>query len=228
MHSSLKLGAAALALATAAQAPAAVIGTLTFDQPNGVVLSNVPIDIDVTLTLDTASDAITTDGDGNITSGLTEADIIAAGADPAEVLRTFLTVAFECTGTFTAACISGPPYDFDFDLTDFYFETNYSLQPGESYGFRFGIFTPTGGNAPAGTYSFYNAIAQFGIQENDGDVFYSRIADTCQNQDDACAFTREVLAAPGIPEPASWAMMIAGFGLAGTAARSRRRRVVTA
>ncbi|MBZ4119981.1 PEPxxWA-CTERM sorting domain-containing protein, partial [Escherichia fergusonii] len=27
----------------------------------------------------------------------------------------------------------------------------------------------------------------------------------------------------GVPEPATWAMMIAGFGLAGAAARSRRR-----
>lgn len=209
-------------LSFAGPASGAVIGTLSFDQPTGTVLSNVPIDINVTLTLDAASDAITTDSDGNITSGLTADDIAAAGADPAEVLRTFLTVGFECTGSFTASCISGPPYDFDFDLTDFFFETDYSLQPGESYSFRFGVFTPTGGNAPGGTYSFYNAIAQFGIQENDGDVFYARIAETCPQQNPACAFTRTVTAAPAIPEPASWAMMIAGFGIAGWAARSRR------
>lgn len=212
----------ASALSFCGPASAAVIGTLSFDQPTGTALSNVPIDIDVTLTLDATSDAITTDADGNITSGLSADDISAAGADPDEVLRTFLTVAFECTGSFTANCISGPPYDFDFDLTDFYFETDFSLQPGESFSFRFGIFTPTGGSAPAGTYSFYNAIAQFGIQENDGDVFYSRIAETCPQQNAACAFTRTVTAAPAIPEPANWALMIAGFGLAGWAARSRR------
>jgi hypothetical protein len=34
-------------------------------------------------------------------------------------------------------------------------------------------------------------------------------------------------AAPGVPEPASWAMMIAGFGLAGAASR-RRKALVTA
>ena len=33
---------------------------------------------------------------------------------------------------------------------------------------------------------------------------------------------------PGIPEPASWAMMIAGFGLAGAAARRRTRKTVLA
>ena len=119
MYRTFKPAIAAVALATAAQAPAAVIATLTFDQPTGTVLSNVPIDVNVTLTLDAASDAITTDGSGNVTSGLSEADIVAAGADPAEVLRTFLGVAFECTGTFTAGCIGGPPYDFDFDLSRF-------------------------------------------------------------------------------------------------------------
>lgn len=35
--------------------------------------------------------------------------------------------------------------------------------------------------------------------------------------------------APGVPEPAAWALMLVGFGLAGTAMRSRQRRsMVTA
>ena len=32
------------------------------------------------------------------------------------------------------------------------------------------------------------------------------------------------LDAPGIPEPASWSLMIGGFGLAGASLRARRRR----
>lgn len=32
---------------------------------------------------------------------------------------------------------------------------------------------------------------------------------------------------PGVPEPASWAMMLAGFGIVGGAIRNRRRTVVT-
>lgn len=34
--------------------------------------------------------------------------------------------------------------------------------------------------------------------------------------------------APGVPEPASWAMLVAGFGLVGASARRRRAAVVTA
>ncbi len=214
--------AAALIAAAASPAPAAIIADFTFDTPSATVLSTANIDIDVTLTLDAMSDAITTDDDGNVTSGLTEADIVAAGADPTQVERTYLVVGFECSGNFTAVCINGPPYDFDFDLSQFQFARNYDQQAGESFGFRFGVFSPTGGNAPAGTYTFYNAIAQVAIQETDGDTFYYRFAETCPQQNSACAFTRTVQAAPTIPEPASWAMMIAGFGLAGVAARSRR------
>ncbi|MBV8971796.1 MAG: PEPxxWA-CTERM sorting domain-containing protein [Sphingomonadaceae bacterium] len=33
---------------------------------------------------------------------------------------------------------------------------------------------------------------------------------------------------PGIPEPASWALMLAGFGLVGGLARQRRYAVVAA
>lgn len=33
---------------------------------------------------------------------------------------------------------------------------------------------------------------------------------------------------PGVPEPATWAMLIMGFGLVGSAARSRRRNAVSA
>jgi len=36
------------------------------------------------------------------------------------------------------------------------------------------------------------------------------------------------VAPPAVPEPATWAMMIAGFGLVGAAMRSRRRDIVTA
>lgn len=41
-------------------------------------------------------------------------------------------------------------------------------------------------------------------------------------------FTFDGVAGAPVPEPAAWALMIAGFGLAGGAARSRRRAVVLA
>jgi hypothetical protein len=43
--------------------------------------------------------------------------------------------------------------------------------------------------------------------------------------DNTGAYTISLLQLDGVPEPASWAMMITGFGLAGTA--MRRRRVLT-
>jgi hypothetical protein len=42
------------------------------------------------------------------------------------------------------------------------------------------------------------------------------------------AFEFDSIAAAAVPEPASWAMMVAGFGLVGAASRKRRRNVVAA
>jgi hypothetical protein len=38
------------------------------------------------------------------------------------------------------------------------------------------------------------------------------------------AITFDIAAASGVPEPATWAMMLIGFGLAGGAMRSAKRR----
>ena len=106
-----------------------------------------------------------------------------------------------------------------------------------SFEWLFGTFTPTGGNAPAGTYSFFNAgvfvqIYNPGADLNDpGDDQFDSItlAQTCPGQDAACAFTRDILAAPGgVPEPAAWAMMLAGFGMIGSAMRRRNVRFASA
>lgn len=48
----------------------------------------------------------------------------------------------------------------------------------------------------------------------------------CGNGSELCDLNFRIVgrtAAPAIPEPASWALMIAGFGLTGAAARARRR-----
>jgi hypothetical protein len=44
--------------------------------------------------------------------------------------------------------------------------------------------------------------------------------------DAACGPGEEAFGGPKLPEPATWAMLIAGFGLVGTAVR--RRRAVSA
>lgn len=229
MRNVLKLAMVASALAFTQPAQAAVIASLTFDTPSGVVASNVPIDIFLTLTLDAASDAVQTDGSGHISGGLSTADIIAAGSDPMDFVNSNVNVAFECSGSFTSVCGSGPPYEFTFAYPSLIGPINLDLQPGSVTSYLFGTFTPTGGNAPAGLYRFYNASVNFTWQNALGDHFSFRIADTCPGQVDACAFSRDVFAAGGggVPEPATWALMLAGFGLVGGAIRRKRLALTT-
>jgi hypothetical protein len=124
--------------------------------------------------------------------------------------------------SYTAShCIAGPPpgpyydglftWDFGADtLTGTYTGTLAALGPGlfgvtESILFSGGTgrFAGASGNALfTGEVSFgqFNGLpASFGSGSFDGS-----------------------LTAPGIPEPASWAMMIAGFGIAGAVQRRRR------
>lgn len=237
MKNLLMMGAAAAAL-TAAPAQAAVIATLSFTQPTGTVFSNQSIDIYLRLTLDPSSDALTTDAGGTPTSGFDPASYTGPIDLNDPNTRILFNEFFECSGTFSSGCGNGPPYDFTFNTAqpNFIGPANFDLQPGDSFEWLFGTFTPTGGNAPAGTYSFFNAgafiqIYNPGADLNDpGDDQFDSItlAQTCPGQNIACAFTREVLAAPGgVPEPAAWAMMLAGFGLVGSAMRRRSTMTVT-
>ena len=223
---------AAASLLFAAPSQAAIIATLTFDTPSATVLSNEAIEVWVTLHLDPMSDAITTDGSGEVTSGLTDQMITDAGFDPDQVFRTNVNNYFECSGTFVSGCGPGPEYAFDFNFAapSFVGAANRNLLPGSDTSFHFGTFTPIGGNAAPGLYTFYNVGFIFQFTQPDADhpgdnkTGSYTFAQTCPFQNDACAFTREVLAAPGggVPEPASWALMILGFGGAGVALRRRR------
>lgn len=241
--SAAALSATALCAAALFSAPAeaAVIASLTFDAPTGTVFSNQNIDIYLTLHLAANSDAIKTDAFTAVTSGLTEQDIIDAGADPMTVVRLNTNNSFECSGTFVVGCGGGASaYNFDFNFTapSFVGAANLDLEPGSNTSFFFGTFNPVGGNSAPGFYTFYNAAFIFQISNpnpnfdpNDPNsqmnlVREVAIAHTCSGQDSACAFTREVLAAPGVPEPANWALMILGFGGAGAMLRRRRVAVV--
>jgi hypothetical protein len=237
------LSASALCAAAAlvcAPAEAAVIATLTFDTPSATIFSNEAVPVWVTLHLSADSDPIVTDPFTAVTSGVTTQQIIDAGIDPDTVTRINTNNSFECSGTFTNGCDPGAyAFDFNFDPPSFVGAANLDLEPGSDTSFLFGTFTPVGGNAAPGFYTFYNANFIFQVSYTNPDydpddpdsqptlVHDFNIASTCAfpNQGPACAFTREVLAAPGggaVPEPSGWALMIAGFGGAGAMLRRRR------
>jgi len=211
----------------ASPASAAATGSVVFTQPTGTAGSTDSIPVEIIVAIDGGSEAIMTDGSGNVTSGVDNADLIAAGIDPALISHSDVNVYFSCSGTFTTGC-GGPPYGFDFAFppSGLPFSTNLDLQPGSSTDFLFGTFNPTGGIAPYGTYTFYDAgiFAQYWDAQNNhlGDVAFF---DTCASQTAACAFTRTVDHGPvagGVPEPASWTLMIMGFGAIGAGLRRRR------
>jgi hypothetical protein len=226
--------ASLIALATlyAGSAVAAPTGTVVFTTPTGAVDGNVDIPVYFTVALSGDSEAITTDAQGRVTSGVDNADLIAAGIDPALVARSNINVSFSCSGTFTTGC-DGPPYHFDFAFGDDALTAplNLDLEAGSTTIFQFGTFQPTGGSAPTGHYTFYDAaiFAQYYDADNNhlGDVQFFH---TCQNGDTSCAFTRDVTGVTGtpgaVPEPASWALMLGGFGMVGGAMRSRRKALV--
>lgn len=78
------------------------------------------------------------------------------------------------------------------------------------------VVTPTGGAAQ--TYTFdYGGTAFGGTGIGLGFYGDARIDNFANGG-----------GAPGVPEPAAWALMLVGFGVAGTAMRARQRRLVTA
>jgi hypothetical protein len=100
---------------------------------------------------------------------------------------------------------------------------------------EFGVFgddqvaiTVSGGQVTAADYYWYTSNLYFSISKNStsipqiadfnsGQYAESRTLDTFES----IPTTFKTAPAPGVPEPASWAMLIAGFGLVGAAMRRR-------
>ncbi len=224
--------AAGAIYALTAQTQAAVIATLSFDTPSGLAASNAPIDIFLTLTLDAASDALTTDASGKPTSGFDYAGYTGLIDLNDPNTSVFFSEAFQCSGTFTDGCGGGSSaynFDFNYNQPNFISPLNFDLQPGQSFQWLFGTFTPVGGNAAAGLYTFYNASAHVRIYNpqdpndpNDDQNDFVTFGQTCATQTENCAFTRNVFSVVNaVPEPATWGMMLLGFGVVGSAMRRR-------
>ncbi len=216
-----------LAAAAAAHAAPPAFGTLTFDQQFGTATSTAAIPVFLTFTLDPASVPLTTGPDAMVTSGLTDQNISDAGDDPAVFTRRLANEFFACSGSFTAGCGSTTAgayhFDFNFDPPAFVTPSNFDLEPGQSYSFLFGTFTPNGRGAAPGTYQFFNAGIFFELFNADNSQEAGiNIAQTCATGDPACAFTRVVTGGvAAVPEPATWALMIGGFASVGLAQRRR-------
>ncbi|WP_309603934.1 PEPxxWA-CTERM sorting domain-containing protein [Phenylobacterium sp.] len=221
---------ALIALGAATEARAAVIGTLSFDTPSATVANNVAIPVWVTLSLDAASDRLTTDASGAIVSPATLPPEVAGFP------RVFLNNGYECGGTFTAGCGAGAyAFSFNYAAPSFINPVNFDLAPGASRSFLFGTFNPAAGAVHGGIYSFYNAVFEFeGYDAATSTFGFATIAKTCAGHEAACTFTRNVFEAvpPGtggpVPEPAAWGLMITGLGGIGAVLRRRRQQLLSA
>ena len=227
---------AAALIAGGGSAIAAPIASLVFSNPNGIVNNTEMIQIFVNLTLDPLSVPLITDGSGNVTSGLTVSDVQAhlfgglpSAVDPLrDVLSSNVNVFLSCAGTFFTGC-GGNPYDFIFSYTGAFIGTpNLNLLPGSTTNYAFGTLTPTGGAAPAGTYSldnvgFFIQVFDETVRDINGDRIHIAdvpIADVFASS--STRFTRTVVNLNPTPEPATYALVFAGlFGVIGLRRKSR-------
>ena len=170
----------ALSASLPAGAQAAYLGSLQYIQPTGTVSPTDSIDVRVRLTLDPTSDALELVNDpvGPPPFGVPLANYPSnfdftyydgttttfhTGGTLLDVNSIYLNTFFECSGTFVTGC-NNNPYTFAFNLSgpetiNFIPTSNassFSLAPGASFDYLFGSFTPDGGAAPAGTYTFFN------------------------------------------------------------------------
>lgn len=222
--------AACAALAFAAGgAQAAVVGALTFDTPTGIVAPGDSIDVWMTLTMADDSDALTTDAFGQVTSGLTDGMITAAGADPDNLEYALVNVGYSCGGETFGFCSAGTPYDIAFNYdpaSSFIGAKNLNLTAGSVTHWLLGTYAPAGGSAAPGAYSFLNASFgfQFSSDPNANPKFVD-FAQTCPSLEMSCGFSRTVEGGAVVPEPATWAMMLLGFAGMGAALRARRGKL---
>jgi hypothetical protein len=214
----------------AAQQPAPIPGlTLSFVTPTGTGTPTSSFDVYIRLSLAAGSNNFNFDAAIPPTYGLPAGFVYP---NFASITDAFMSTSQECSGTFINGCGAGAyTFNFNTNTPTLVGLHKLSITAGSFQDFLFGTFSPTGGSAAAGTYTFYNATAviEFDGVDGEGQAVYDYVdlAATCQNRVAACAFTRTVTAT-GVtttPEPATVGFMVLGLGALGVVAR-RRRTVV--
>lgn len=223
----------ALAASLSAQAALPTVA-LNYTQPTGVAGPSEIIEVWVRLTVQANSSPLVFNASSGSTFGLSAADLPVQGQNNDGVLSDFASynfvqtnTFFGCSGTFTAVCDPGA-YAFNFHTASepgkpsFNFLPTLNLAPGESFNYLFGTFTPTGGSVADGTYTFYRTGATLlftGLNASGENIYhYDDLGEACADGVAACAFTRTVV---GVPEPQTYALLMAGLLGVGWVARRR-------
>ena len=229
---------AATILLTAGTASAGIIASLTFNDPTGIIGPNDSVPVWLTLTLGANSDPVATDAFSQVTSPIpdwTNNDFSSLPGIPDLQNHHFQIIvneAYGCGQTFViAGCISGTPhnFNFNFDPPAFVAPANLNLNPGDSYTWLFGIFSPSGGPVSAGTYSFPYASVDFYISDLDILVLNGQLDSNGYPEQVASVhladtgggapFERTV-----VPEPTTWLFAISGLAMTAGCALRRKRR----
>lgn len=118
-----------------------------------------------------------------------------------------------CTLSQTVSTIAGATYDLSIS-----YNAGYRANDGAVLKIYFGdqlVSTLTGGSAPFDTFEFHDLVA---ASENTV-LLFSGISTWGTLALDSIELVE--IEAPAVPEPATWAMLIAGFGLIGATLRRR-------
>lgn len=222
--------AAIAVVALGGTANALPVASLSFTNPTGTAAYTDSIPVWVTLTLQSGTGGLTTDGAGNVLD-LTPADIVPylfsglpVGVDQNSATSSDLNFNFSCFGTFLSDC-GGTPYQAFYntgsDGPTLITPANLNLADGSSTDFLLFTYGPLPNpdpsqppQVPAGNYSFSQASVFIEVFYTDATTLLpTPLADIpltdILSTDPNATFSRDVAG----PEPGTSVLMVAGLAL---------------